>query len=171
MKVTWDEIIERDKKGEFSDIQIEKPNGTIQRGPIVAVRRCEKGMVAFDTIWMACLETPHVMGWKNNHGTGVMVSDQCELMFDKKGVLRFGNSDIGDFKVFRKHSGNYLEPHEVRGLEPEDFRRTRAWQYDISLNSTWKEIVERVVNDLVADGLVDGHDQIRVQEEAAGYSG
>lgn len=80
-----------------------------------------------------------------------------------------GNSAIGQFQVFQKHTGP-LEPHEVNGLEADEVRQSRAWMYDIPLDSNWKTIVDRVVHDLGADGLVRPECQIRVQNEAAQFA-
>lgn len=167
-RVNWDEIIERANKGRFGDVQIEKPDGSLHRGPITAVRRGESNMIAFDTIWMARRESRYD-DWQNLHGTGVMVSDECQPYFKQDGTLCFGNSAIGQFQVFQKHSGP-LEPHEVHGLEADEVRQSRAWMYDIPLTSDWKTIIDRVVNDLGADGLVAPEDQIRVQDEAVQFA-
>ena len=167
-RVKWDEIIERARQGRFGDLQIDKPNGSTQRGPVTAIRRGESNLIVFDTIWMAYKEFPED-NWENNHTTAVMISDECQPFFKQDGTMCFGNSAIGQFQVFQKHTGP-LEPHEVRGLEADEVRQSRAWMYDISLDSDWKKIVDRVVNDLGADGLVDSHDQIRVQDEAAQFA-
>lgn len=166
-RMDWDQIIDQAIHGDFGDLQIEKPDGSIQRGPVTAVRRGESNMIVFDTIWMAHRETCHD-DWESKHTTGVMVSDQCYAWSKQDGTVCFGNSSIGQFQLFRLHTG-YLEPHEVRGLEPDEVRRSRAWMYCIPLDSDWNAIVDRVVNDLGGDGLVDGADQLRVQEEAQQY--
>ena len=169
-RITWDQVIERANKGKFGDVQIDMPSGTIQRGPISTIRRGESNLIVFETIWMARKESNGFGDyWYNDNVTGMMVSDECRLRCKADGTICFGNSHIGEHQLFRKHTG-YLEPHQVSGLEPDDFRRSRAWMYDIPLDSKWEKIIERVVKDLGGDGLVDYEDQVRVQEEAEQFA-
>lgn len=163
-RMTWNEVIERARKGRLGDLEIEKPDGSTQRGPIVTVQRGEAGTIVFQTIWMARRESRHD-AWQSAHVSGVTVSDECQVNFDREGTIHFGHTAIGHLRVFQKHAGP-LEPHEVYGLTQDEVRQSRAWMYDIPLDSDWDTIIDRVVDDLGKDGLVDVEDQLRVQYEA-----
>lgn len=163
MPTTWDEIIERAKDGRFGDLQISTQNGSVKRGPITTIRRDEKNLIVLEVIWMAFRESIHD-DWERLGTTAVKISDQCRPYFNLDGFLCFGDRYIGEFKVFPKQGG-MLEPDQVYDLEPDEVRRHRAWMYGLPLESDWDTIVERVVDDLGADGLATAEEQLQVQEE------
>lgn len=163
MQTTWDKVIELAGTGFFCDLQITAADGSIKRGPIVTIRRGENNLIVIETVWMARKVNIHDH-WENIGTTAVSVSDECRPYFNQSKIVCFGNRFIGEFKVYHKYA-EPIDPGEVSDLEPDDVRRTRALMYDLPLDANWDTIVERVVDDLGANGLTTPEEQLQVQEE------
>lgn len=164
--IKWDEVIERANKSRFGDIQNDRIH-CIQRGPVKKIYR-NGHKIVFETIWMARQDRPR-SEWQNLYSAGFTINDGCKPFIKKDGTLYFNIPNVGEVQIFPKHT-NELDPSEIIGLEGDEVRQSRAWMYDIPLDSDWKAIVDRVVNDLGADGLTSPHDQVRIQDEAAHFA-
>lgn len=168
MQVTWNEILERAAKGRLGDIHIMKSNGHMLRGPLTGITRNDDGKIVFNTIcvaWCGNLEDD----WEPTLDLEPMDVSGWSGEINKEGTISFVAPGLGQVLIYQKHTA-HLEPHEVRDLPGDVVRQWRAWIYDIGLDSDWPKIIERVVDDLGADGLTSPHEQIQVQREAQHFA-
>lgn len=170
-QVTWLDVVTRgnDPNTRFGDIEITRRDGSVLRGPVKGIRR-EGNEITIDFIWAAERKTPQ-SDWTRQTPESITVTYlEGQPFFDGLTVEVYV-PEQGDVKLFKKGAASYLDPSEVPGLLGEEVRQSRAWMYDIPLDSTWEQVVDRVVDDLGADGLTGPEEQMQVQDEADTFGG
>lgn len=151
--------------GAVGDLELKRVDGSTQRGPVKGIR--DNGLIFFDMIWLADKEG-HRGEWRRQENTGIQIASSCEPHSNERGF----EIDIPGVGVIQLHRRNadHLDPSHVIGLTSNEMRQSRAWIYGMPLDSSWSEIIERVVVDLGSSGLTSAEEQWQIQEEAEQFA-
>jgi hypothetical protein len=149
------------------DLQLERLDGSVERGPIKEIRQ-EGYHHIFETIWFARV-VDGAGEWRRRDPLVLKIHPINFTLWANDDGYYFTVPNLGGVQIYRKHT-KHLDPSNVNGLTNREVRESRAWIYDIPLDSDWKAIVDRVVSDLGADGVTSAYEQRQVQDEAAQFA-
>lgn len=165
--VTWDEVVMLAHKGLVGDIFIIKPDGSMLRGPLMAVLPHDHGHITFETIWLAWRRSVFDAWVANPLPLKAANMRRTKPEVNSKGTISFTHPELGSVDILKKVAER-LDPRQVPTLVGEQVRKSRAWEYDLPLNSSWREIADHVTN--LGPELVSPDDMLQVQAEAVAYT-
>jgi hypothetical protein len=162
-KITWDQVIDRANKRRFNDLVVGYAHWHC-RGPVKRVYRSHNRII-FETIWFARKDAS-CRGWEKVDEPVFSVSAEVQPELEN-GTVEFLVDNTCLVHLLSKAAvGSSLDPRKVAGLEPDQIRNHRAWQYNLAIGASWPEILDEV-RDQALDGSVSDNDQRQIQEEAA----
>lgn len=171
LSLTWDDIIARAEQGCYADMlavterNIHMP---VRRGPILRIFRDDRRIV-IETLWTA-FKDYSAQGWRNAECTTIRMSDEVIPLADSDGSIECIVQRLCKVELFSSaHPHSTLEPHLVANLDAESTRKSRARQYQLPVDATWKDILAKM-RDRAGDGGVSAEHQILIQEEAARFA-